>query len=235
MQKYCMMAVNISKMRKGQYFACYCCKRKGKKLLLTKKRSFAKKRNVGQFGAVAPVREKRGNVMNQSAVWADETDTTAGRWSFSKAVEAEHSRQRFIEERRKLAEERREFEREKKEFSLQKNIEDRRIETERHLFEMKWKLLEEEVKKLASEKAQVERQRDFYKRVNSFNQKQEETGSNIIHGAMFFVGVESEQSLKKRYKDLIKIYHPDNLSGDTGALQEINREYDKLKQHYEEN
>ena len=39
-----------------------------------------------------------------------------------------------------------------------------------------------------------------------------------------------EISLKKRYKDLIKIYHPDNLAGDTGTIQEINREYDKLKE-----
>lgn len=173
--------------------------------------------------------------MNQSAVRTDETGFIFGKWNFGEAVETEHNRQKFLEERRRFEEERREFEREKKEFSLQKNIEDRRMESERHLFEMKWKLLEEEVKKLACEKEQVEKQRDFYKKVSSFNQRQDEIKSNVIHGDMFFLGVNNEQSLKKRYKDLIKIYHPDNLSGDTGAIQEINREYDKLKQHYEEN
>ena len=39
----------------------------------------------------------------------------------------------------------------------------------------------------------------------------------------------NELALKKRYKDLIKIYHPDNLDGDTGTIQEINREYERLK------
>ena len=45
---------------------------------------------------------------------------------------------------------------------------------------------------------------------------------------MFFSGVGSRQSLKKRYKDLIKIYHPDNLDGDKDTIQEINSEYNKL-------
>ena len=50
---------------------------------------------------------------------------------------------------------------------------------------------------------------------------------------MFFAGVSSELALKKRYKDLIKIYHPDNISGDTNTIQEINREYDELKDRLE--
>ena len=52
-------------------------------------------------------------------------------------------------------------------------------------------------------------------------------------GEMFFMGVGNEKSLRKRYKDLIKIYHPDNLNGDTGTIQEINREYQVLMQKLE--
>ena len=52
---------------------------------------------------------------------------------------------------------------------------------------------------------------------------------NIIHGEMFFKGVASPQALKKRYKDLIKIYHPDAEFGDNQTVQEINREYDSLR------
>lgn len=44
---------------------------------------------------------------------------------------------------------------------------------------------------------------------------------------------ESKSALKKRYKQLLKIYHPDNLCGDTETLQEINREYDRLLKQYE--
>ncbi|MCQ2542671.1 MAG: hypothetical protein MJ126_00790 [Lachnospiraceae bacterium] len=45
---------------------------------------------------------------------------------------------------------------------------------------------------------------------------------------IFFKGITNEKALKKRYKDLIKVFHPDNISGDTDTLQNINREYETL-------
>ena len=45
---------------------------------------------------------------------------------------------------------------------------------------------------------------------------------------LFFRGVSNPLTLKKRYRDLIKIFHPDNLCGDTELLQRINRTYDIL-------
>ena len=39
---------------------------------------------------------------------------------------------------------------------------------------------------------------------------------------------------KKRYKELTKIFHPDNLAGDTEVIQRINREYEQLKREYEQ-
>ena len=35
--------------------------------------------------------------------------------------------------------------------------------------------------------------------------------------------------LRKRYKDLIKIYHPDNLFGDHELCQALNKEYQKIR------
>ena len=46
---------------------------------------------------------------------------------------------------------------------------------------------------------------------------------------LFFTGVSNMLTLKKRYRDLIKIFHPDNLAGDTEIIQRINREYENLK------
>ena len=36
----------------------------------------------------------------------------------------------------------------------------------------------------------------------------------------------------KRYKDLMKIFHPDNNSGDAELVQLINKEFAKRKQDY---
>ncbi len=45
----------------------------------------------------------------------------------------------------------------------------------------------------------------------------------------FFAGCNSRESLDRKYKSLVKLYHPDNMDGDTSALQEINTQYDKAK------
>ena len=133
------------------------------------------------------------------------------------------------EERRALREQRRKLERDQQEFTRRVQIEDRRLEQQQRLFDMKVKILEEELIKLATEKQQVERQKEFYSRVNEFEKQSAQNNSaNVVKGELFFAGVGSKQSLKKRYKDLIKIYHPDNLDGDKNTIQEINREYDHL-------
>ena len=51
--------------------------------------------------------------------------------------------------------------------------------------------------------------------------------------SIFFRGVRTPIALKKRYKDLIKIFHPDNVAGDKEMIQRINKEYENLKAQYE--
>lgn len=171
--------------------------------------------------------------MSQLSVKADDRNTAFRQWQFKETVELEHQKQQLKEERRRLEQERKKFEREKQEFYVNKRVEDKRAEHEKHLFDMKWKVLEGELKKLAAEKEQVERQRDFYRYVSEHEAASYQT-ANVVKGELFFCGVDNEEALKKRYKDLIKIYHPDNLNGDKNTIQEINTEYEKLKALYEE-
>jgi hypothetical protein len=141
-------------------------------------------------------------------------------------------------ERRALEEERRNLERERREFTKRVEIEDRRLEQQQKLFDMKVKILEEELVKLATEKEKVQKQKAFYRKVSDFTAYTAAAAppsvpsDNVVKGDMFFSGVVSKQSIKKRYKDLIKIYHPDNLDGDKDTIQEINSEYNKLCARY---
>ncbi len=48
--------------------------------------------------------------------------------------------------------------------------------------------------------------------------------------SVFFRGVRDPVALKKRYRDLSKIYHPDNHSGDREVFRSITKEYEKLKE-----
>lgn len=171
--------------------------------------------------------------MSRSAVGTDDMSVNLGQWCFHETAMIERKKQALQREKRELERERRVFEREKQEFSAVRSVEEQRIRKEKQLFEMKWKILEEELVKLANEKSQLEKQRRFYDHVAAHEAKTAPLPDRrVIRGELFFIGVESEQSLKKRYKELLKIYHPDNLAGDTGTIQEINREYDKLKRMY---
>lgn len=139
----------------------------------------------------------------------------------------------LCEERRELEEEKRLFDIEKRDFYRRVEIEDRRLEQEKNLFDMKFKILEEELIKLAAEKAEVEKKKAFYDMVDDFQTGNNHrlTDSQLSTGEMLFRGVANQQSLKKRYKDLIKIFHPDNADGDNLVILEINKEYDYLSRY----
>lgn len=167
--------------------------------------------------------------MDGTAVRLDDTTIEFQQRFENDVVEFEEKRSSLRQERQQLEKERRDLERERREFVIQKRTEKRQREQEKQLFEMKWKILEEELQKLAEERSQMQKQRNFYKYLNEQNcASQEET----VRGELFFIGVQDAQTLKKRYKDLLKIYHPDNASGDTETVLEIKREYEKLKTAY---
>lgn len=47
---------------------------------------------------------------------------------------------------------------------------------------------------------------------------------------MYFTdGIKTLDELRKQYRDLLKMYHPDNAGGSTEATQEINSEYDTFR------
>ncbi|HAQ51967.1 MAG TPA: molecular chaperone DnaJ [Lachnospiraceae bacterium] len=123
-----------------------------------------------------------------------------------------------------------ELELQSEKLEREKKTERDRMAREKDLFDMKWKVLESETQKLADDRKKFEREKAFYSKVLKFNEENPDSNNaeQISNAQIFFIGVGSEKSLKKRYKDLLKIYHPDNLDGDTGTIQEINREYDEL-------
>ena len=103
------------------------------------------------------------------------------------------------------------------------------LEQQEKTFELKWDMLIRETQKLADDKKQFERKKKFYEHVQVNSEESYSQTDNIVHGEMFFSGVSNKKDLKKRYKDLIKIYHPDGAAGDTATVAEINREYEDLK------
>ena len=76
-------------------------------------------------------------------------------------------------------------------------------------------------KKLESEFIRLEREKS-YQRENEYDALD-----------LLFRGVNNPLALKKRYKDLMKMFHPDNISGDAQMVQLINEEYSMLCRQFD--
>ena len=110
-----------------------------------------------------------------------------------------------------------------------------RMAKENELFEKKLEILKKELYRLAVEKKAVEQERVRLEHMKKQFNSEKTSTSYSMRGqtTTFFRGVGSELALKKRYKDLLKIYHPDNLCGDTDTVQRINQEFASLKKKYD--
>lgn len=155
----------------------------------------------------------------------DETDTNeTKKWLFRENIRLEQQRKELEAQRAQLEKQKKEFHMEQDMAADRNRLLRRQLENEKRLFDMKWKLLEDELRRVAEDKRQMEQERQEYQALL------ESRDTAKLHYELFFIGVNNKQALKKRYKDLIKIFHPDNLAGDKATLQEINREYDVLRQ-----
>ena len=86
--------------------------------------------------------------------------------------------------------------------------------------------LEADRKKLEKERMLLEAEKNAYS-------SSIKTDRNMELTELLFQGVNSQLALKKRYKDLIKMFHPDNIAGDHDMVLTINRIYEELKRDYE--
>ena len=118
-------------------------------------------------------------------------------------TELEQARNKFLDERVKLRDE-------LDELNRRTIMERKRLKEENLFFEKKMAILQEGFRQQATGQAPGE---------GSFTAVQ-----------LLFRGVNNPLALRKRYRDLIKIFHPDNLFGDGELAGQINKEYLKRKQ-----
>ncbi len=64
-----------------------------------------------------------------------------------------------------------------------------------------------------------------YRRNGSSGSSSRSSGKSNFETFDFFAGCRSRDGVVKKYHSLAKLYHPDNLEGDSSAITEINRQY----------
>lgn len=120
---------------------------------------------------------------------------------------------------------------EQRELKMQKE----RLKKDNMFFDKKMQILQDgfrqldiDRKKLEKEWTRLRREKDFFEEDISLGT----VGSKEVVRQLF-CGVTNPLTLKKRYRDLIKIYHPDNLAGDHEMVLMINKEYEQMKEEFE--
>lgn len=181
---------------------------------------------------------------------ADETPDDVRKlktWMFQEQVRIQARRDELMEFNHELMEIKQELEREKTALSIREEAIKKRFNDNEAFIAKKLKILEDayhqleiDKKALECEKLNFEHEKSKYRRQkmsgvnNKSNVHQYSGASDAYDGTSFFRGIDSELALRKRYKELLKIFHPDNKCGDTRTLIKIQTEYDSLRsQHYE--
>lgn len=149
---------------------------------------------------------------------------------------------RLVTAAAELKEKQEQFEREKSQFreemkDLNRRMGDRQrqIRKDNELVEKRLEIIKDGFRKLDMDRRKLEKE---WGRLSAEKELMEERGyydyGAYPEASILFRGVKNPLMLKKRYKDLTKMFHPDNVAGDTQTLQRINREYERLKKEYEQ-
>lgn len=153
-------------------------------------------------------------------------------WLFRENIRLSTATAELEEKQTKFDEEKQRFQEEMKDLNRKMTNEQNRIKKDHQLVAEKLEIIKDGFRKLDMDRRRLDKE---WARLTAEKEFMEEHGlyDGLPEVSVFFRGVKNPLTLKKRYKDLTKIFHPDNLAGDTEIIQKINREYESLKREFE--
>lgn len=154
-------------------------------------------------------------------------------WLFKENIRLQMERSELKRMEDKLIKERQQFQSEMAEVNHRLVIERKRLKQDEAFFDKKMEILKSGFAQLEAERRKIERDRLMLEADRNAHLSYTRQEKSLDMAEMLFQGVNSHLALKKRYKDLIKMFHPDNIAGDHEMVLVINRIYEELKQDYE--
>ncbi len=155
-------------------------------------------------------------------------------------MKLEQDLDRLTQERKTLEEARDKFNSERMCFKDEMNalnhksvIERKRMKDEKLFFDKKMAILQNGFLQLDIDRKNFEREKyEFYQEKERSSRRSSDyydysDGTSIV--GILFRNATNPLTLRKRYKDLMKIFHPDNLAGDEELVQMINKEFSRRK------
>ena len=154
-------------------------------------------------------------------------------WLFKENVRLKMEQSELKHAQDALAKERKQFEDEMKGWNAKLEFEQKRLKQDESFFDKKMDILKNAFAQLDIERKKLDRDRVLLEAERNVHENNTRLGKNMEAAELLFQGVKSHLALKKRYRDLIKMFHPDNIAGDHEMVLMINRIYDELKRDYE--
>ena len=157
---------------------------------------------------------------------------------FQEQVKIQAKKDELLNLGHELEEEKRTIESERRALNLKIKTENKRFQDNEKLMAQKQHIIERAYEQLAVDKKVLECERlNFEYEKRAYNKQRRSTVEYTVPledfgGTVYFRGVDNQLALRKRYKDLLKIYHPDNRCGDSNTLLRIQKEYDSLRKQY---
>lgn len=105
----------------------------------------------------------------------------------------------------------------------------KRLKEEQLFFDKKLNILQSGFANLEMDRKAFEKEKKKYEELKNSSRYRGVPSQDVSY---LFAGVNSYLGLRKRYRDLIKIYHPDNLDGDGRMAVAIKETFEKLKEKY---
>lgn len=155
-------------------------------------------------------------------------------WLFQENIRLENERKELEQSKEKFLDERVRLRNELDELNRRTLLERKRLKEETLFFDKKMAILQDGFRKLDEDRQVLERQK------KALAQERTRGGRMYLEGSdgtimeetvrMLFRGTDNFLALRKRYRDLVKVFHPDNMFGDEELVQMINREYLRRRQ-----
>ena len=138
--------------------------------------------------------------------------------------ELDTAKDKFLKERVRLRDE-------MDELNRKTVIERKRLKEESMFFDKKMEILKAGFLQLEQDRKILERERRDFEQ-EKFEQISEQYESECVSEdavSLLFRNANNPLALRKRYRDLIKIFHPDNLFGDAELTLSINKEFSRRR------
>ena len=183
-------------------------------------------------GTGAENREEYGENSGRNLNEATEKELQALKlWLFSENIRIQGEQKKLLETENRLLKERMQFQEEMKILNQKVTAARQRLKQEEQFFEKKMEILKDGFSNLEADRRAFDREKEAFRRKmrDMDTLAEENSRGRSLEIRAFFAGVKNQLALKKRYKDLLKIYHPDNLAGYKEIMQHISRAYEDLK------